>query len=541
MFTPTGYGLEIFKQRYAFDENETWPEACRRTAESVGKDEPASVREQFYNILVEGLFACGGRIMYGAGRSLQGLLNCYVVPTEDSMKGWAKTVSDIMQISATGGGVGVNFSPLRCRGAAISRGGTSTGAVSLMDMCDRVGDVLRSGGGRRVAMMHCLNINHPDINEFVNAKKDFNRLNNANVSVVIPPNFNYEDLNNTFFDEIVTNALTNGEPGILNQKLAEEMNPMSHKYPLISTNPCGEIWLPAYGVCCLGALVLPRFVEGNGIDWKLLKRVTKIAVRFLDCVLDQNDYPLPETEAQAKGERRLGLGVMGLHSMFMDLGIKYGEDWSYNIADSVFREMKHSAYEESQLLALDKSEFEFWDRDSTPRLNGVPNPNTPRRNVALLTVAPTGTTSLVHGVTSGIEPMFAPAYIRRHWKGDDLVETLIVTDDYLDHGELAQGSSDITPEQHFRMQAVVQSHVDNAVSKTINLPRTTTLEDIKDVWFRYLPQLKGTTLYREGSRDNEPMSPIRIEDVPRMMKEWNNGMEQEKQESEACSSGVCAL
>lgn len=545
MFEPTGFGADIFRQRYAIDENETWPEACRRVAESVGRDEPTSVREQFYNILVEGLFTPGGRVWYGAGRSSQGLLNCFVVPTEDSMAGWAKTVSDLMQISATGGGVGMNFSPLRGRGAPISRGGESTGAVSLMDMCDRVGDVLRSGGGRRVAMMHCLNIDHPDLYEFINAKKDLQRLNNANVSVIIPPGFDYAELDNSaLFNEVVTNALKNGEPGILNQRLAEEMNPMSHQYPLISTNPCGEIWLPAYGVCCLGALVLPRFITGmKTINHALLARVTKVATRFLDCVLDQNDYPLQETEDMARGERRLGLGVMGLHSMFMDMDIKYGSESSYRVADSVFDDIKVAAYEASQLLALDKGEFDFWDNDSTPRLNGIPNPATPRRNVALLTVAPTGTTSLVMGVTSGIEPMFAPAYVRRHWVGDDLQETLIVTDDYLDHGELAQGAYDITPEQHFRMQATVQAHVDNAVSKTINLPASATVEDIKDVWFKYLPSLKGTTLYRAGSRENEPMSPVRIEDVPEMMRLHNGETLEQNQEeiADPCATGVCAL
>lgn len=540
MWAPTGLGLDIFKQRYAFDEHETWAMACRRVAESVGRDESGSVKDSFYRILVEGLFCPGGRIMYGAGRSKQGLLNCFVVPTEDSMAGWGQTVSEIMQISAMGGGVGINFSPLRGRGEPISRGGESTGAVSLMDMCDRVGDVLRSGGGRRVAMMHCLNIDHPDIDEFIRAKRDENRLNNANVSVVIPPGYDYEELRHSnLFNQIVEGALAHGEPGILNGRLANELNPMQDSYELVSTNPCGEIWLPAYGVCCLGALVLPRFITHGRIHWSRLDQTVRIATRFLDCVLDRNDYPLAKTREMALAERRLGLGVMGLHSMFMDMNIRYGSDMSYTTTDNLFKYMKNVAHNESQQLAVEKGAFENWSEDAYPRIS-VSKGDKPRRNVALLTVAPTGTTSMVHGVTSGIEPMFAPAYIRRHWRGDDLVETLVVTEDYSDHGELAQGADDITPEQHFGIQAVVQQHVDNAVSKTINLPWDTSVEQIKDTWFRYLPQLKGTTLYRAGSRANEPMSPIRMADVPNMIRNWDGELEAPTY-IDSCESGVCAL
>lgn len=542
MWQPTGFGDTIFRERYAIEENETWPEACRRVAESVGKNETKEIKEKFYKILVDRLFTPGGRIWYGAGRAKQGLLNCFVVPAEDSMRGWGKTVSNIMEITAMGGGVGINFSPVRGRGETISRGGEATGAVSLMDMCDRVGDVLRGGGGRRIAMMHSLNIDHPDIQEFITAKKDLNRLNNANVSVMIPQGFDYEDLrHSTLFDTIVEGALSNGEPGILNGKLANEMNPMSHLYPLISTNPCGEIWLPAYGVCCLGALVLPRFYMNGRINIDLLKETTQTAVRFLDDVIDENYYALPETEKMSKYERRLGLGVMGLHSLLMDMGMKYGNDSSYSMVDNLFRNIKIFAYQESIDLAFEKGPFEGWSKEAEPRIK-TPFNNLPRRNVALLTVAPTGTTAIVHGVSSGIEPMLAPAFIRRHWRGDELIETLVVTQDYQDHGILAQGAYDITPEQHFRMQAVVQKHIDNAVSKTINLPRNTTVDQIKDVWFKYLPQLKGTTLYRAGSRANEPMTPIPISDIKEMTSNWSGELEVENESiKDDCESGVCAL
>ena len=286
MFKPEGLGETIFQQRYALTPDETWEEACFRVARHVAAAEhPDKIKywaERFAHDLTEGLFMPGGRIWYGAGRPTAQLLNCFVIPTTDSREGWGKTLSDTLIVSSLGGGVGINASPIRPRGSEIAgTGGHATGSVSLMQMVDRVGDVLRGGGGRRLALMLCLNITHPDITEFLDVKLDRSELNNANVSVVLPTGFSAEDLISrvnagdsielsfggrdtgrsieagNLWNKIVDNALNSGEPGVLNAELANRENNIFYHKNLISTNPCGEIWLEAYGCCDLGAIVYP--------------------------------------------------------------------------------------------------------------------------------------------------------------------------------------------------------------------------------------------------------------------------------------------
>jgi ribonucleoside-diphosphate reductase alpha chain len=286
-FTPTGQGLDIWKDRYARDPGENWYSGAYRLAKAMAaaEKEPYEWEEKFNDIIVSGLFMPGGRIWYGAGRPVQAMLNCFVIPTEDSMAGWGKTVSDLMQITALGGGVGMNLSPVRGKGFSISRGGESTGAVSLGIACNGVGDVLRGGGGRRIAMMQALDVDHPDILDFIEAKVDRKQLNNANISLIIPPHMKTEwfvdrvrrrqepraavpgsdararSTSAEMWEKVIENAWQNGEPGVLNGYLANQQSNIAYSHPLICTNPCGEIWLPAYGCCCLGALVLPRFVK----------------------------------------------------------------------------------------------------------------------------------------------------------------------------------------------------------------------------------------------------------------------------------------
>lgn len=260
--------------------------------------------------------------------------------------------------SGMGGGVGTNFSSVRPRGYPIHRmGGKATGSVSLMRMFNSVGDELVGGGNRRLALMECLNLDHPDILEFVSAKLDKGELNNANVSVVIPDdlsterflemveNKEYLDLRfnrisstlkkcvraDRLWDRIIRNAVNSGEPGILNGYLPNSENNVAYAHSLISTNPCGEIWLPAYGCCDLGALVLPHFVSKGKLDYQLLDEQVQIGVRFLDNVLDVSHYPLPEIQEMCQNERRIGLGVMGLHSMLLDVGLTYDSEEAYEL------------------------------------------------------------------------------------------------------------------------------------------------------------------------------------------------------------------
>jgi ribonucleoside-diphosphate reductase alpha chain len=571
---PVGLGATIFRERYARNEEETWEEACERVASHVAsaEDDPGHWGARFSGQLRSGLFMPGGRIWYGAGRPKAQLLNCFVLPAGDSREEWGKSLSDTLVVSGLGGGVGINASPVRPRGTPIrGTGGTATGAVSFMELINGIGEVIRGGGGRRMALMLCLGLSHPDLPEFLDAKLDRGKLNNANVSVVLDidaeeftqavvsggslelrwPGLETQALDaRDLWRRLVDNAWQSGEPGVLNGWLANRENNIWYHRPLVSTNPCGEIWLEAYGCCDLGALVLPRYVRDGHLDLDLLDESVRLGVRFLDDVLTINHYPIPEIEKNCSEVRRIGLGVMGLHSMLMEMGIKYSSKKALETVDKLFSFIKHTAYDESCNLAIEKGPFPAYD----PRLlesgymkrmkRGIRNKIKERglRNCALLTIAPTGTTGMVQGVTTGIEPLFAPAYLRRRWVGDTKATSLVVSNEYARHGDLAEGAYDVPVRQHFEMQRVVQRHIDNAVSKTINLPADYPVGSLSELWLEYLPSLKGTTLYRAGSRGEEPLEALPVAEAAdaAAMVEAETGMTMDQYAMD-CVDGVCEV
>lgn len=583
MFEPKGFSQRIFKERYAINENETWSDACLRVAAHVASAEAdEKVKfwgESFYDSLVKNLFMPGGRVWYGCSRPKAQLLNCFVVGTEDSREGWGKTVSDTIVISGTGGGIGMNMSPIRPRGSDIrGHAGKATGAVSLMEIINAAGEVIRAGGGRRTALMLSLNHDHPDTLEFLNKKLDLKQLNNANVSTIFMNESLGDFLGKVDRDEmhhftwqekvvssiparelwnnIVTNAVHNGEPGILNGWFANEQNNIWYHTKLETTNPCGEIFLQPGGSCDLGALVLPRFVVKGKLDKKLLARTIRVAVRFLDNVLDVTHYPLREIEEVNKSVRRLGLGVMGLHDMLILLGMKYSSGEALEFIDSLFNFIKKSAYDASIDLAIEKGSFPVLNRGKFVEsgfaklslsegrkerilANGI-------RNCAVLTIAPTGTTSIVAGVTSGIEPMYTYAYRRRFQSGDtkamEVVEhPLFSTLKRTPKGELFESALDIAPERHLRIQAVCQKHVDNSLSKTLNLPASATPESVDGPLRRFAPSLKGVTMYREGSRGESPFEPLSIEEALQLDTQHANEDGAEGANATSCPSGVCEI
>jgi ribonucleoside-diphosphate reductase alpha chain len=551
VYDPQGLALQIFQSRHAATDKETWQEACDRVALQVSNAEEGEARnvwrDKFAWALKYNLFMPGGRIWYGSGRKRGNLLNCYVIPTEDSREGWGKTASDTIVISGTGGGVGCNFSPSRPRGSLIAgTGGESTGSVSEMVLINAVGEVIKAGGGRRVALMFCLSLSHGDIVEFLDKKLDLNQLNNANVSVV------FDDDPEIFFElvrrdhewplmhkgrqvgsipakalwtRIVANALKGGEPGLLNGYLANKLSNIAYIEPLTSTNPCGEIWMSPYDCCCLGALVLPRFVVGGEVDWDQLKDVVKTGVRFLDNVLSVNTYPLPEIQAKCSQLRRVGLGVTGLHHMLLELGLTYNGPDGLEFVDNLMKKIKNWSYEASIELAQEKGSFPGFDAAKFLR-GGFVKTLKPSireairkhgiRNCALNTIAPTGTISMVCETSSGIEPIFAPAFQRRFRKGDELAMEEVVDpmfQRFVNEGRDVshfRGANDLTLRDHLEMQKVCQRHVDNAVSKTINLPYGTSVEELSDAYMEYFPDLKGVTVYPEGSRENQPLTPLPV-------------------------------
>jgi ribonucleoside-diphosphate reductase alpha chain len=591
-YKPTGLAETIFRERYTIHPDETWEEASSRLAKHVssaeinGKREPTATA--FYEQIVSNKFMPGGRIWYGSGRPRAQLLNCFVVPTHDSREGWGKTISDVIVVSGMGGGVGINLSPIRPRGSRINgTGGYATGAVSLMQMINGVGDVLVSGGGRRLALMLDLNITHPDMPEFLDKKLDHDELKNANVSVVLDKRVgtktliekvksggsfdlvfsgnHYGKVNaKDIWEKIVSNAWKSGEPGVLNGDLANKENTIFYYKPMISTNPCGEIWLEEYGSCDLGAIVLPRFIDDFGkIKWADLKETIHIAVRFLDNVLSVNEYPLPEIRENNNAVRRLGLGIMGLHSMLIQMGYRYSSDSAHQLVDELMAFIKEEAYKASIELAVEKGSFPAYDEamlqsgfikrsigkdiQSAIRKFGI-------RNCALLTIAPTGTTGMVSNVSTGIEPLFAPAYWRRFYRptadGSRQLDKELVVDPLWDQLESAgkdvsvlEGAYDISPEGHFEMQTICQKHIDNATSKTINLPSDYPVDSLGDLWLEYLPQVKGTTFYRAGSRGEEPLEAIPLDEARRLLhaKHAHTDANINEQNMMDCPDGVCEI
>jgi len=589
MFEPSGYSHTIFKDRYAFTENETWQEACARVAQQVAiaemPDKQQQYKEKFYSMLSSNLFVPGGRIWYNSGRTNPQLLNCFVLdPNKDSKEGWGKSASNMIITSMTGGGCGDDFSDVRPRGASISgQKGIAPGPVELMRLIDNCAEPVRNGGQRRVALMFSLDIDHPDIEEFLSAKLAKGELTHANVSVrskytkefikAVKNDGDWElawkgkykktvkakDLWNT----IVTNAYNSAEPGFLNWELVESESNIYYIEPLVTTNPCGEIALSAYDCCCLGHLVLTRFINDGEIDYASLGNTIRTAVRFLDNVLSVNSYPLPEMKAKSQNLRRIGLGTTALADTLATVGLRYGSDEGNKFIDKLYRFISKVAYESSVMLAIEKGAFPLCNPEkhvesgfmkrmpakirSLVQEHGI-------RNCCILTQAPTGTVSILSGnCSSGIEPIYSAAYERRYWDHDERKVELVfhpLFEQFMKEGKSVEhliGSHDLSVRDHMEVQRVVQRHVDNAVSKTINIAHDYPIEEVEKLWLEYLPHLKGTTFYREGTRgyvkedgtvELPPLSPIPIEEAK---VRFNESHKVEVEAVDDCASGLCTI
>lgn len=576
-------GEDIFRRSYAYDKHETWEQAASRVAEHVAaaesQDNHRKWQKRFYGEIASNRLMPGGRIWYGSGRPKAQLLNCFVIPISDSREGWGDYLRESLIISGTGGGVGTNFSPVRPYGTEVKgTGGYATGPVSVMRMDDAVGAELVAGGNRRMAKMWCLNITHPDVLLFLDCKLEDKKLRNGNISVnmnIDPAEFvklveNDEDLElkwqgqvvnkikaRELWDRLVRNAWENGEPGVLNGFYANEMNNIFYHKDLVSTNPCGEIWLEPYGCCCLSSLVLPRFVNEDGeMEWEQLEESVRVGVRFLDNVLTVNQYPLEKIREACEDVRRLGLGRMGFHSMLLKMGIKYSSDEAIQFADQLGAFIKHTAYDTSIMLAQEKGPFPaFSEKFCESGFMKTMKPAIQRkvreygiRNCALLTIAPTGTTAIVSGVTSADEPLMAPVYWKKIVKdvdakgGNNKKNILVIEPEYDLYPDIVEGAADISVEQHFRVQQMAQRHIDNAVSKTINLPNDYPVDELGDIWLRYLPTCKGTTFYRWGSRADEPFAPVPVDQIAETIANTPEDQISRKERNvQDCATGVCDI
>jgi len=495
-----------------------------------GKKDINYIEEQFFSMMNNLEFLPNSPCLMNAGKELGQLAACFVLPVEDSLDSIFEAVKLTAKIHQSGGGTGFSFSRLRPKGDIVaSTMGVASGPISFMKVFNMTTEVIKQGGTRRGANMGVLRIDHPDIEEFVTVKRDPNELTNFNLSVAITDDFmesyfkdgEFELINprnkktvrkvkaKTLMALIAESAYINGEPGCLYIDTINRENPLPHLGEIEATNPCSEQPLLPYESCCLGSINLSKFVDEKGqIDWERLKKTVHLAVRFLDNVIDVNKYPHPEIESMSKLNRKIGLGVMGFAHMLIKMGIPYDSEGAEKLAEELMGFIQMESKVASKNLAAERGVFPSYKGSRWEKMG------LPQRNATTTTLAPTGTLSLIAGTSSGIEPIFDISY-SRIILGD--IRVNIEDPLYKDFMERKVGEEEIkklfrtayqvSPDWHMRIQAAFQRHIDNGVSKTINLPEETRIEEIERIFVKaYKLGLKGITVFRNKSRKYQILS-----------------------------------
>jgi ribonucleoside-diphosphate reductase alpha chain len=541
----------------------------------AGEDEIRALAKEFYLLMTRRLFEPNSPTLMNAGRPLGQLSACFVLPVDDALSnnqsGVYDTLRSMAMVHQSGGGTGFSFSRIRPSGDIVrSTTGVASGPISFMSLYDSSTEVVKQGGTRRGANMGILRVDHPDIEDFIDCKQDITKITNFNISVAITDAFMravdkgeaYDLVNprtgkvvgqkdaRQIFDKIVQNAWKTGEPGVFFIDRANFYNPVPHLGAYEATNPCGEQPLLPYDVCNLGSVNVGAFVRDDvpatepwydRIDWKEYRRVTRLSTHFLDNVIDANQYPLPEITDLANRIRRIGLGVMGFADLLVRLGIPYNSEDGVEVGRRVMEFLDEESKKESERLAEIRGAFPEWEKSIWgPDETAARAPNGERirplrklRNCNVTTVAPTGTISIFAGCSSGIEPLFAVAFMRNQagslmpdvnedftaaaraggWYSEELMER-IAREGHIHFGEVPESvqrafstAHDITPEWHVRMQAAFQEHCDSAISKTTNFPNEATVDDVRKIYeLAFDLGAKGVTVYRDGSRDGQVLS-----------------------------------
>lgn len=577
----TGIRKTVFLDRYALKNEQGAPieeepeRMWRRVAHAVAQMEPVKKRmfweEKFHSAMTDFTFVPGGRILSGAGTGYKvTFYNCFVIPSpHDSRGGILKTLTQMVEIMSRGGGVGINLSSLRPRGARVKKvNGFSSGPCNWAELFSvATKDIIQQGGSRRGALMLMLWDWHPDIEEFITVKQDLNRINGANLSVCVSDAFmeavkNDADWDLVFpdnkdpdydtkwdgylpnwialgkkpivhktvkarklWDLIAQAAWRSAEPGVV---FMERYNKMFNNYYfeyVNCVNPCGEEGLPNWGVCNLCSINLSALVNEQGeMDYDHLAEIAKVGVRFQDDIIDADLYVFEEIrKVQQKGERRIGLGTMGLGDALIKMKLRYGSEESLTVIDKIYKTIRDAAYESSVEIAKEKGPFpkiniqKHLDGYFVKQLPDDLRKKMKRygvRNSVILQQAPTGSTSLLSGVSSGIEPVYEFEFIRRDRLGEHILRHPLyeawLSDFKKSHGRDPDKSdrpayfvsaNDLTPEDHVRVQAAIQKYVDASISKTVNAPKTHSVDDVKRLYsLAYELGCKGITYMREGSR-----------------------------------------
>lgn len=568
----TGIREQVFLDRYSLKSDKGSPlektpkEMWRRVAKGIAqvekKEDRSLWQKKFYEAMEDFKLVPGGRILSGAGSGYRvTFYNCFVIPSpKDSRDGILDTLKQMVEIMARGGGVGINLSSLRPRGARVKKvNGFSSGPCNWAELFSvATKDIIQQGGTRRGALMLMLWDWHPDIEEFITVKRDLTRINGANLSVCVSDKFMeavrkdadwqlvFPDISDREYDlkwngylddwikagkkvkvhktvkarkiwDLISEAAwASAEPGVVFMERYNKWNNNWYFNVINCVNPCGEEGLPAWGVCNLTSINLSALVREGKIDYQELASIAKIGVRFQDDIIDADSYVFPQIEeTQKQGERRIGLGTMGLGDALIKMKVRYGSDQSIKIIDKIYSTIRNVAYETSTEIAREKGPFPKFNANKylkgyfikklpvsvreKIRKNGI-------RNSVLLQQAPTGSTSLLAGVTSGIEPVYEFSFIRRDRLGEHKLFHPLFDEWKKEHPEdpvpdYFVSANDLKPEDHVKVQAAIQKYVDASISKTVNAPNNHTVADVQKLYrMAYELGCKGMTYMRDGSR-----------------------------------------